>query len=98
RGFVGGMAAHSYGFYPIAGVATIPFLLYFAGALGTQIFEGVREWRNTTDPKRRRRVATLMISFLVVYFAALDWLPMFGVTMRPLAYIPVIGFMLVASG
>jgi PAS domain S-box-containing protein len=98
RGLVGGMAAHSYGFYPLAGVATIPFLVYFAGALGTQVFEGTREWRITTDPKRRRRVATLMISFLVVYFAALDWLPMFGVNLRPLAYIPVIGFMLVASG
>ncbi|HWS72364.1 MAG TPA: histidine kinase N-terminal 7TM domain-containing protein, partial [Thermoanaerobaculia bacterium] len=98
RGFVDGMGAHSYGFYPVAGVATIPFLIYFAGILGTQMFEGTREWRNTTDPKRRRRVATLMISFLVVYFAALDWLPMFGVNMRPLAYIPVIAFMLVASG
>jgi PAS domain S-box-containing protein len=98
RGMVGAMIRHPYGFYPEAGAATIPFLLYFAGALGTQLVEGVREWRQSTDKDRRRRVATLMISFFVVYFAALDWLPMFGIGMRPLAFIPVIAFMVIASG
>jgi PAS domain S-box-containing protein len=98
RGLVGGIVPHAYGFYPAAGIATIPFLLYFAGMLGTQLIEGVREWRQTMDRKRRRRVATLMISFFIVYFAVLDWLPMFGFGFRPFAFIPVIGFMLVASG
>jgi PAS domain S-box-containing protein len=98
RGMAGGMVRHPWGFYPVAGVATIPFLLYFAGALGTQIVEGVLEWRRTTDPRRRRSLAKLMTSFIVVYLAALDWLPMFGVPTRPLAYVPVIAFMLIAWG
>jgi PAS domain S-box-containing protein len=98
RGMAGGMAAHAWGFYPIAGWATIPFLIYFAGALGTQLIEGILEWRRTTDVRRRRSVAKLMISFVVVYIAALDWLPMFGVAARPLAYMPVIAFMLIAWG
>jgi PAS domain S-box-containing protein len=97
-GMVGGMVRHTWGFYSVAGPATIPFLLYFAGALGTQLLEGIAEWRRTTDAGRRRRVAKLMISFIVVYAAALDWLPMFGVEMRPIAYLPVIAFMLVAWG
>lgn len=96
RGMAGGVVRHSWGFYPVAGAATIPFLIYFAGALGTQIVEGVIEWRRTTDEKRRRRVARLMLSFVVVYVAAFDWLPMFGVRTRPVAWIPVIAFMLVA--
>ncbi|MEA2488627.1 MAG: hypothetical protein QOH21_419 [Acidobacteriota bacterium] len=98
RGLAGGVSRHSWGFYPVAGTVMLPFLLYFAGALGTQIVEGIVEWRRTEDPKRRRRVATLMTSFVVVYVAALDWLPMFGVAMRPFAYIPVIAFMLIAWG
>jgi PAS domain S-box-containing protein len=97
-GMVGGMARHPFGFYPVAGPVTIPFLIYFASALGTQLFEGIREWRRTADELRRRRIAKLMLSFIVVYVAALDWLPMFGVAMRPMAYIPVIAFMLVAWG
>jgi PAS domain S-box-containing protein len=98
RGFIGGLPRHPWGFYPEAGVATIPFLIYFAGALGTQLLEGIAEWRRTTEVKRRKRVATLMLSFVVVYIAALDWLPMFGVAMRPLAYIPVVAFMVIAWG
>jgi PAS domain S-box-containing protein len=98
RGMVAGLAPRSWGLYPMAGAATIPFLLYFAGALGTQLVEGVLEWRRSTDDKRRRRVAKLMLSFVVVYVAAYDWLPMFGVETPPLAYIPVIAFMLVAWG
>lgn len=92
------MEPHSWGLYPAAGIATIPFLFYFAGALGTQVIEGIIEWRRTEDAKRRRRVAKLMISFIVVYIAALDWLPMFGFETRPLAYVPVIAFMLIAWG
>ncbi|HEY0139877.1 MAG TPA: ATP-binding protein [Thermoanaerobaculia bacterium] len=93
---VGGISRHSWGFYPVAGPAVIPFLLYFAGALGTQLLEGIGEWRRTTDVRRRKRVATLMLSFIVVYVAALDWLPMFGLGMRPIAFVPVIAFMFVA--
>jgi PAS domain S-box-containing protein len=98
NGMVGGMTVHPWGFYPARGAATVPFLLYFAGALGTQLIEGIAEWRRTKDEMRRRRVAKLMLSFIVVYVAALDWLPMFGVPMRPMSYIPVIAFMAVAWG
>ena len=97
-GIVGGIVRHSWGFYPVAGPAAIPFLIYFAGALGTQLLEGMAEWRRTADVRRRRRVAKLMISFGVVYVASLDWLPMFGFDMRPISFIPVIAFMLVAWG
>jgi PAS domain S-box-containing protein len=97
RGTVGGMAAHPWGFYPIAGPLAIPFLVYFAGALGTQLLEGIVEWRRSADPKRRLRISRLMLSFVVVYVAALDWLPMFGVETRPLAFVPVLAFMAVAG-
>jgi PAS domain S-box-containing protein len=95
---VNGLARYPWGFYPTAGVLTIPFLLYFAGALGTQLLEGVAEWRRTQDEVRRKRVRRLMTGFFVVYFAAFDWLPMFGVPMRPMAWVPVIAFMFIAWG
>ncbi|HVG25595.1 MAG TPA: ATP-binding protein [Thermoanaerobaculia bacterium] len=91
------MTPHPWGFYPRAGRVTVSFLVYFAGALGTQLFEGILEWRRTDDPKRRLRIARLMLGFVVVYVAALDWLPMFGVPTRPLAFVPVLAFMAVAG-
>ena len=97
RGCVGGLVQHEWGFYPTAGPLAIPFVVYFAGALGTQLFEGILEWRRSDDPKRRLRIARLMLSFVVVYVAALDWLPMFGVETRPLAFVPVLAFMAIAG-
>ena len=97
-GFVAAVIEHPYGFYPRAGMAAVPFLIYFAAMLGTQLFEGVREWRRTDELKRRRRLATMMTAFIVVYLAAVDWLPMFGVAIRPMAVVPVIAFMLLAWG
>jgi PAS domain S-box-containing protein len=97
-GMSGTMARHPWGFYPVHGPATLPFLIYFGGGLGTQVVEGIAEWRRTHEKKRRQRVAKLMISFLVVYIAALDWLPMFGVDMRPMGYVPVLAFIAVAWG
>lgn len=95
---VGALVRHPWGFYPTRSSATVPFLLYFAGALGTQLIDGIAEWRRTTDPARRKRVAKLMLSFIVVYVAALDWLPVFGVPLRPMGYVPVLAFMMVAWG
>ena len=95
-GMVGGMEQHSWGLYPVAGAMTLPFLIYFAGALGTQLIEGILEWHRSKERLRRLRIARLMASFGVVYLAAWDWLPMFGIPVRPVSFIPVVGFMAVA--
>jgi PAS domain S-box-containing protein len=97
RAVAGEIVAHEWGFYPAAGPLAIPFVVYFAGALGTQLLEGILEWRRSDDPKRRLRIARLMLSFVVVYVAALDWLPMFGVETRPLAFVPLLAFMAIAG-
>jgi len=93
---VPGMTAHAWGFYPYAGSATAPFLIFFFAVLVVQVIEGVREYRRTEDAKRKRRVGKLMLSFGVVYFAAIDFLPMLGAPTRPMGYIPVIAFVVFA--
>ena len=93
-----GVESHPWGFYPIAGPLAPLFLVFFVGILLSQLVEGILELRRTTDAKRRRRIAKLMITFIVVYVAAIDFIPMFGVAMRPIAFVPVIAFMLIAWG
>lgn len=95
---VGGMRLHSWGFYAIAGSLAGPFLIFFFAVLVAQVVEGVLEFHRTADRKRKRRVGNMMVSFLLVYFSALDFLPMYGFRWQPVGYIPVIAFILFAWG
>ncbi len=94
--FVRRTELHSWGWYPRLGVLAAPFLIFFAGALMAHVGEGVAELRRTHDRRRRQRVARLLISFAVVYIASIDFLPMLGVPMRPLGFIPVLAFIISA--
>ncbi len=96
NGVIGSIRLHPWGWYPVAGWALAPFLLFFFAALIGQLVEGMIERRRTTDPRRRRRILNLMLSFVVVYFAAIDFLPMFGAPWPPFGYVPVVAFIVVA--
>jgi PAS domain S-box-containing protein len=89
-------AKHPWGFYPVAGYLFSVFLLFFFGVLVWQLVEGIVEYRKTEDRRRRRRIGRMMIAFAIVYFAAIDFLPMAGANMRPVGYVPVLTFMVVA--
>ena len=95
---VGGVKRHDWGFYPFAGPLTRTFLLVFFAVLVAQVVEGIFEYRRTDDPKRRKRIGNLMLSFFVVYFGALDFRPMLGYDVRPIGYIPVLAFVAFAWG
>jgi PAS domain S-box-containing protein len=95
-GLAAGVARHDWGFYPTAGPLLPIFLLFFFAALGAQLVEGITEYRRTHDPKRKSRIARMLIAFVVVYVAAIDFLPMFGVPLRPLGYVAVLAFIAVA--
>jgi PAS domain S-box-containing protein len=96
RQIVGGVAEHAWGFYPVAGRLLPLFIVLFAAVLVAQLLDGFVEWRKTTDPKRKRRIARLLTGFIVVYFAAIDFAPMFGADMPPIGYVPVLAFMVIA--
>jgi PAS domain S-box-containing protein len=98
HGIVGSMVPHTWGWYPRFGWLGVPFLVLFFGVLAAHLGEGVAEYRRTADRTRRRRVALLMLSFAVVYLGALDFAPMLGAPLRPIGFIPVLGFMAIASG
>jgi len=91
-GVIHTMEPHSWGWYPRMGYLAAPFLIFFLGALGAHVVEGILEHRRTHNFKRRERVGKMLISFAVVYVAAIDFLPMLGVPMRPIGFIPVLAF------
>jgi PAS domain S-box-containing protein len=92
NGIVRTMEPHSWGWYPHMGTLAAPFLVFFLGSLAAHVTEGVSELRRTRDVKRRERVTKMLISFAVVYVGAIDFLPMLGVHMRPIGFVPVLAF------
>lgn len=97
-GFVDDVARHSWGYYPEHGWALAAFLVFFFGALAMQMGESIREYRRTSDTKRRRRLMQMIVSFAIVYLGAIDFVPMFGVAQPPLGYVAVLIFILVTWG
>jgi PAS domain S-box-containing protein len=97
-GIVASVAPHPWGWYPVAGRIAPLFLLFFFVALLGQTADGIAEYRRTTDRGRRRRVGRLMLSFIVVYAAMVDFIPMFGVSRPPIGYVPVVAFLVIAWG
>jgi PAS domain S-box-containing protein len=89
---------HRWGWYAVAGPIMPLFLVIFFGALLAHLVEGIVEYRQTRDATRRRRVAKLMLSFVVVYAGAVDFIPMFGARMPPVGYVPVVAFIAIAWG
>jgi PAS domain S-box-containing protein len=95
-GITGPLRLHSWGWYPVAGWALAPFLVFFFAVLFGQLAEGYIEQRRATDHTRRQRISQLMLIFMVVYFAAIDFLPMFGASWPPFGYVPVVAFVIIA--
>ncbi len=87
-----------WGYYPRFGPLGLAFIVYYIIVLTLALAEFGREYVRTSDPARRRRLLKLIISFAIVYVAAIDFVPMFGVAQRPIGYLPVLGFILFAWG
>lgn len=98
HGLIGGVANRHWGWYPVAGRAAPFFITLFLGALIAHLLEGIAEYQRSADPKRKRRVAKLLVGFIVVYAAAIDFVPMFGPNLPPVGYMPVVAFIVYAWG
>jgi PAS domain S-box-containing protein len=93
-GVVDGVWQFSWGFYPRWGALRTTFLVFFGAVMVSHYVDYVLDYIRTQDVVRKRRLRDLIISFSIAYFAALDFIPMFGVDWRPLGYIPVAVFLL----
>lgn len=93
---VGGVTHFAWGFYPRLGILGVPFLVFFFGVLVLHLIEYTIAYRATRDPARRRRIRNLLVSFVIVYLAGVDFIPMFGVEQHPVGYVPVLAFILFA--
>jgi PAS domain S-box-containing protein len=95
---VDGVQLFSWGYYGHFGPLGAPFLVFFFAVLLLHLGEYTLEVRRTDDPVRRKRLIKLLVTFAIVYLAAVDFIPMFGADYRPIGYLPVLAFVAFAWG
>lgn len=95
RAMLSGTWHYWWGYYPRLEAPSALFLAFFAAALGTSLVL-LRRARAQTGQERRRNVS-FFAALAVGYVASIDYLPAFGVALYPLGFIPILGFILLAT-
>jgi diguanylate cyclase (GGDEF)-like protein/PAS domain S-box-containing protein len=86
---------YSWGYYPRLAAASALFLLFLVAVLVYSLVLLGRAKAQTGQERRRNR--SFFGALAVGYVAILDFLPAFGVAIYPLGFLPVLGFILLAT-
>jgi diguanylate cyclase (GGDEF)-like protein/PAS domain S-box-containing protein len=95
--FTEGMARHGWGWIEILNPRGLLVVAFLAAAVGAALLEYVLELREEESPPRRRQLRLLMLAFLLGGLSLVNFLPSFGVSVPPLAYVPVLAGLLVLA-
>ncbi len=94
---VSGVQKYPWGYYATFGPLGPAFFVYFFMVLTASLETLWSEYRRSTSPRRKRRMEWFMLAFIVGYFAAVDFLAVFGLAVYPFGYIPVLGFLVISG-
>src|SRR4030042_3376173 len=96
--FVAAAGKYSRGYGAGGGIIQVVFLGFFAFYLSFCIFHQARHAFSNSLPKVKRDQAKILLaSFLVAYFAALDFLPVFGIPFYPIRFIPFFIWLIITA-
>jgi diguanylate cyclase (GGDEF)-like protein/PAS domain S-box-containing protein len=86
---------YPWGFYPHLGAPTAAFLLFFALSLGSSLVLLLMS-PSVSELERKRRIAFLT-ALAVGYIGSIDYFPAFGVSIYPLGFLPILGFLVLSA-
>lgn len=89
---------YSWGYFPKAGITSIPFILYFLAVMVMALRSYVAGYRNVIrSSTQQRRSRILLIAFAIGSFAFLDFLGSFGIPWYPSGYVAIFLFTLISG-
>ena len=89
---------YSWGWFPRYTATGIPFSLFFIGMVFAVLFRlrrGIGDAKK--DPIAVNRLKGILIAYLVGGLACWDFLPLYGVDLYPLGYVPILLFTMIAA-
>lgn len=97
RSFLTGVHAYPWGYYPLYGTLGVLFICFFFGLMALSLREYWITYHSSAAGVSKQRTRALLIAFCVAYLGSFDYLPALGVTVYPLGYMPVLGFIILVN-
>ncbi len=95
--FLTGVYPYWWGFYAQYGWLSIPFLGFFFGLMALSLRHYWFEYHSATAGIAKERSKALFIAFCVAYLGSIDYLPTLGVSIYPIGYLALLGFIVLAA-
>lgn len=92
---ISGVNHYFWGYYAKAGPMVWPFFAFFFWQLIASLQAYYKRYKEEKIPVIKKQIGVVLISFLVVYTASVDFLPAIGFNIYPFGYIPMFGFVCV---
>lgn len=94
---VAGVRLYPWGYYTLLEPAAALFIAFFAVALLRSAGVLVSAWRDAPVSQQRNRLRGFLIALAIGYCGAIDFLPSFGIAIRPVGYLAVLGFIALSA-
>lgn len=94
---VAGVRSYRWGWFPRFLPAGLLLAVFTAGGLGGAVLGLWRGWREAGQGRERQRFGWLLAAFGAGFFALVDWLPAFGVSVVPVGYVFVAVFLAIIA-
>lgn len=95
--FVAGLYRYPWGYYARYGVGGILFLIFFFAVMLKSLWDFRAEYKRHAPGIKKRRLRAFFIAFGVGYLGSIDFLPVFGLPILPVGYLPIFIFVLLMA-
>lgn len=95
--FVTGVYRYDWGYYPVYGLLTLPFLVFFALCLIASLRLFWRGYHRAVSVPQRQRLKLFFAAFTIAYVGSVDYLAAYHIPLYPFGYIPVFIFLVLSA-
>ncbi|MBL7197929.1 MAG: hypothetical protein ISS47_07490 [Candidatus Omnitrophica bacterium] len=92
-----GVKKYFWGYFPLWGYLSIPFLIFFFGFMLISFIELLSHYLITRSPIKKNQIKYIFIAFLGAYIGLVDFLPTFGIEIYPFGYVTIAFFLSVVA-
>jgi PAS domain S-box-containing protein len=95
--FLIGIKKHFWGWYPLYGPASYPFIVQWCAFMMISPWLYVRALRQANASIERQRLKYMLIGFMIGYIGIVDFIATFGFSFYPFGYLPVLCFVAIMA-